>query len=277
MISLSPTDANALFDMPNLAEAFKQAFREQSQYLKEPTGSMFQPSFVLAYLKKAQDQVQLIDNVTHQPLINIEASYLCQTARAVVAAIATHELAAPSAKKLALIGASEDAKTCLALLSKLRQITELRVFDANAFATGVFCAHIARDLGITCVAESRLSDALFEAEIIITSMPNDLPYLFQGMLPETSHVTSLMTTTTVEFSQDLLLEAQVFCDDKIAITYKGLLAKTGLDQLGIKADLAEVFSGIVKRTNELSIYTAGGLDWQDLLVAWHLYQLNTAT
>ena len=81
----------------------------------------------------------------------------------------------------------------------------------------------------------------------------------------------------MELSADLLSAARVVVDDRALAAQMGALGNVGLDAGAVHATLTEVLTGAVagrQSPAEITVYAPVGLPWQDLAIAWPVYQAS---
>jgi ornithine cyclodeaminase len=79
----------------------------------------------------------------------------------------------------------------------------------------------------------------------------------------------------VELSADLLSTARVVVDDRELAVRMGALGNVGLTADAAHATLTDVLTGRVpgrRSAEEVTVYAPVGLPWQDLAIAWPVYQ-----
>ena len=116
-----------------------------------------------------------------------------------------------------------------------------------------------------------------DADIIVTATWSTSPFLFPGMVAEGAHVTTLGADEPgkAEVSAELIETSRFFCDDRDLTLTTGALGNVGLGSGDIQAELGEVIAGVkAGRTSadDLTIYGGVGLAWQDLMVAWEVFE-----
>ncbi|MCA9838927.1 MAG: ornithine cyclodeaminase family protein [Trueperaceae bacterium] len=221
--------------------------------------------------------ILLFDQTTGDLKAVLESSLITAMRTGLVSALATHTLAREDAWNVALIGAGQQGRWQLRCLAMLRPLDQVVVYDSNPFAAGTFVAEMARELDAKFIPVANLSEALFDASIVLCATWSSFPFLFDGMLNEGTHVTSLGADELgkTELSEDLIAGSSYFCDDRRLTLEQGTLATLGLDENTLSAELGEVLAGLKpgrSYAEEQTLFTSIGLAWQDLLLAYQVYE-----
>jgi ornithine cyclodeaminase len=96
------------------------------------------------------------------------------------------------------------------------------------------------------------------------------------MVPAGAHITTLGADEPgrSEVAADLLERGRFFCDHRGLAVSMGAVGGAGLTEAIIQAELGEVLAGMKPgRTSadDITVFGAVGLPWQDLAAAWHVY------
>jgi ornithine cyclodeaminase/alanine dehydrogenase-like protein (mu-crystallin family) len=100
-------------------------------------------------------------------------------------AVATRSLARPDARRLAIIGAGEEAESHLIAMRLVRPIDKIVVWSRNRDKTEAF----ARKFEI--VAAPTMAAALSDADIICTTTSATEPFLAAAMIPSGAHLNAV--------------------------------------------------------------------------------------
>lgn len=217
----------------------------------------------------------LHDLATGAPLAILESSYLTALRTGLAGALGADVLALPDAVCVALIGAGVQARSQLAALRMVRELTSVQVFDSSLDAARTFALDpVCAGLGVT-VADS-VEGVLSGAQIAITSTWARQPFLFRHHLHPGLHITTLGPDQPgkCEVAAEALTAARVVVDDRDLALEMGAVGGAGLDAAAIHAELGEVIAG-VKRGREsfeqVTVFGSVGLAFQDLAAGWLAY------
>jgi ornithine cyclodeaminase len=187
------------------------------------------------------------------------------------AALATDVLAPPGASTVGVIGAGAQAEVTIRGLTALRPVERLAVHDHAPERAAEFLA----GQGIPGVVASTPQEVAKYAKIVVLATWSREPLLTAGDVRPGSHLTTLGADEPgkVELSADLLTAARVVVDEPGLVTQMGALGNVGLGLEAVHATLTGVLAGGIARSeDEITVYAPVGLPWQDLAIAWPVYQ-----
>jgi len=218
----------------------------------------------------------LHDLETGAPLAILESSYLTALRTGLAGALGADVLALPDACCVAIIGAGVQARSQLAALRMVREITSVQVFDsaleaAQHFALDPTCA------GLSVAVADSVEGALSGAHIAITSTWARQPFLFRRHLHSGLHITTLGPDQPgkCEVAAEALTAARVVVDDRKLAVEMGAVGGAGLSATAIHAELGEVIAGLQpgrETTEQVTVFGSVGLAFQDLAAGWLAYK-----
>ena len=127
----------------------------------------------------------VFDRETGLPKACLDASVLTALRTAAASAAATRLLARPDARRLAIIGAGEEAEGHVTAMRAVRSLEKIVVWSRNRDKTEAF----ARRLGIA--AAPTMAAALTDADIICTTTSATAPFLSAAMVPTGAHLNAV--------------------------------------------------------------------------------------
>jgi ornithine cyclodeaminase len=104
---------------------------------------------------------------------------------AAASAVATRLLARPDARRLAIIGAGEEAEGHIAAMRAVRPVEQVTVWSRNRDKTAAF----ADKHGVA--AAPTMAAALADADIVCTTTSATAPFLSAAMVPEGAHLNAI--------------------------------------------------------------------------------------
>ena len=125
------------------------------------------------------------DRETGLPKACLDASVLTALRTAAASALATRHLARADARRLAIIGAGEEAEGHIAAMRAVRPLEKIVVWSRNRDKTEAF----ARKHGIAAVPT--MAAALAEADLICTATSATEPFLAAAMVPVGCHLNAV--------------------------------------------------------------------------------------
>jgi ornithine cyclodeaminase len=127
----------------------------------------------------------VFDRKTGLPKACLDASVLTALRTAAASAVATRSLARPDARRLAIIGAGEEAESHLTAMRAVRTLETIVVWSRNRDKTEAF----ARKFGIA--AAPTMAAALTDADIICTTTSATEPFLAAAVIPKGAHLNAV--------------------------------------------------------------------------------------
>lgn len=144
----------------------------------------------------------------------VDASTVTEIRTGCVSAVATRLLARSDAHKLAMIGAGAQARSHLAAIRLVRDITEVTVYDLFPAAAERYAAEMSEKYGIPVKVAANVAEAVADADIICTLCPAKEPYLTRDMVKPGVHINAVGTFSPVtrEVASDLVAAARLYSD-----------------------------------------------------------------
>ncbi len=225
------------------------------------------------------ETISVFDSQTNDLLLSLNAASVAAIRAGVCAAIATNILAPKSIRRMAVLGTGTRVREYLMSLQHFRSIKELLVFDMNPFASGRFCAEMARQINGNLVAVNSLTEGLFEADVLLSQLVTDYPIIYQDMHDAVYLCSLIDDQYGIEFAPDVYANARVFCND--AANAKESLSDLQSALRGIEATNLQTLVHEKPNTQEeselSSLYLSTSSKWQDMIVARYFYERFTAT
>jgi ornithine cyclodeaminase/alanine dehydrogenase-like protein (mu-crystallin family) len=213
----------------------------------------------------------VFDRKTGLPRACLDASVLTALRTAAASAVATRVLARPDARRLAIIGAGEEAESHLIAMRLVRPLDTIVVWSRNRVKTEAF----ARKFDI--VAAPTMAAALIDADIICTTTSATEPVLAAAMIQSGVHLNAVGGSAPYmrELLPDCVPALSVFTDYRPSLEAQAgevIDARaTGLVPVDWQAtEIGEVIAGTRPgRTSDAqrTIYRSLGVASQDLVAA----------
>lgn len=293
---LTRSDIRRALDVPVVLEALRAGFLESSEIeplrirtdLPGPgTATALLPGVIPgipAYTVKVNAKfpgaapalrgVVCLHDLTDGTLLAVlDSSTITAWRTGLAAAIATDALA--PAGTVGVIGTGAQAATALAGLAALRQVDRLVLHDVVPEHAAEFLAR----QGIPGVVVSDPREVAAAAEVVVLATWSREPLLTAADVRPGSHLTTLGADEPgkVELSADLLTAARVIVDDRALAARMGAVGNVGLSADAAHATLTEILTGAAagrRSADEVTVYAPVGLPWQDLAIAWPVYQAS---
>jgi alanine dehydrogenase len=194
------------------------------------------------------------------------------------AALATDVLAAKTARTVGVVGTGAQAAMVVRGLQALREVEHLVGYDVDRARAKEFVA----TAGIPGAVVDSATGVAARAEIVVLATWSRKPLLTAADVRPGRHFTTLGADEPgkIEVGADLLAGARVVVDDARLAAAMGAIGNVGLDETSIAATLGEVLSNAKpgrESAAQVTVYAPVGLPWQDLAIAWPVYQAAQAT
>lgn len=205
---------------------------------------------------------------------------------AAASAVATDALARPDASVLAILGYGEQAHTHLAAMTRVRRISEVRVWGRSAERAAAFAAQAQAEHDLPVRAAPDVTVAVAGADIVCAVSAAAEPILLGRDVPEGCHVNLVGSSRAgpAEADDDLVARSRFFADHAQGVRLQGAeflnaqaSGRVGPDHL--LGEIGEVLDGTLPgrlSAADVTVYKSLGSIVQDLASAWRLYELAKA-
>jgi ornithine cyclodeaminase/alanine dehydrogenase-like protein (mu-crystallin family) len=236
------------------------------------------PSLGLPFIRGA---ILLIERESGALRAIVDATLVTAMRTAAAGALGVTALARPGAAKVALFGAGVQGTWHLGALHAVDRLGEARIFDVEPKRAEQLAEELTQSLGVEARAAGSPRDAADGADVVIAVTPSRVPILDGTLVLPGMHVSAFGADEPgkVELASELVRRAKVVVDDRALALTDGALnvgAMAGeLDGAVIHAELGEVLAGRKpgrERDDEITIFGAVGLAWQDLVAAELCYR-----
>jgi len=204
---------------------------------------------------------------------------------AAAGALGVTALARPGASKVALFGAGVQGTWHLGALHAIGRLDEARIFDVEPARAEQLAAELRSSLGVDARAAATPRIAADGADIVVAVTTSRAPIIDGELVKPGMHVSAFGADEPgkVELATSLVKAAKLVVDDRALALTDGAInvaAMSGaLDAGAIHAELGEVLAGRKPGragVDEITIFGAVGLAWQDLVAAELWYRQAVA-
>jgi len=236
------------------------------------------PAAGLPFLRGA---ILLIDRETGGLRAILDSSLVTAMRTAAAGALGVTALARPGASTIALLGAGVQGTWHLGALSAIGRLGEARIYDVAPARAEQLARELEKSLEIKARAATSPRDAIEGADVVVAVTTSRVPILDETLIKPGMHVSAFGADEPgkVELGAALCKRSKLVVDDRALSLTDGALnvaATAGeLDASAIHAELGEVLVGRAKgreRDDEITIFGAVGLAWQDLVAAELCYR-----
>lgn len=299
---LHNAEVRALLDMPDCIDALEQAFTALSHRnaINRPRARLIQKNGILHVLaasfmgagvlglktftvfRQGMRSVVLLFSAEDGRLLSItEADWLGRMRTGATSGLATRHLANPTAAQVALIGAGKQAETQLMGVCAARSIRTISVYSRRHPECVDFCQRMAQQLQIEVLPAASVSEAVEEADVVITATTSGEPVLDGTWLKPGCHLNVIGSNwpRRREIDDETLQRASLIVTDSIEqarLEAGDLLIPANAGNLDWESvwELADVVAGDGPQRNspyEITVYKAVGVALEDITIAARAY------
>jgi ornithine cyclodeaminase/alanine dehydrogenase-like protein (mu-crystallin family) len=242
--------------------------------------SVFPENFAKG-IQSHQGVVVLFDGESGAPVCILHAGEITAIRTAAASAVATDALARRDAKRLAVIGYGEQARTHARAISKIRKLDAITVWGRSAELAQTYAREMEAELGISVTPAPSARGCVADADIICTVTASATPVLQGAWVRPGTHVNIVGSSYAgpIEVDNDLVARSRFIADSREGVLAQGaefLHAKhaglVGDDH--IVAEIGQVLSGAIagrQSNDQITAYKSLGHIVQDLAAAKALY------
>lgn len=213
----------------------------------------------------------------------IEADYMGQLRTGAASGVATKYLARKDAQVAGIIGSGGQAKTQLEAVAAVRKLSIIRAFSRNTVKCQAFAKEMTERIGVPVQAVSSASDAVREADIVVTATTTATPVVSGADLARAVHINAIGANHAhkSELDAEAVASADVIVVDSVEQSRQeagDLIIAFHGDEIcwtGVKK-LSDVVAGKTSgRTSdsEVTLFKSNGIASWDLAVAMKVYAM----
>jgi ornithine cyclodeaminase len=232
-----------------------------------------------------QGAVMVFDPRTGALAALVHAGEVTRIRTAAASAAATDALARPEASVLTVLGYGEQAAAHVEAISRVRRLTEVRVWGRSPERAEAFAGRMAGLIAAPVRAAATAAEAARDADILCTTTASVEPVLLSGAVSDGAHVNLVGSSHAgpVEVDSALVARARYFADHAEGVRAQGsefltARAEGVIDDSHLLGEIGQVFSGDLigrMRARDVTLYKSLGHVVQDLAAArWLLQQTD---
>lgn len=207
----------------------------------------------------------------------IEARRLSRLRTGAATGVATDLLAKRGRINLAMIGAGEQARTQLAAVAAVRELSDISVFARNQETLRAFCADVSATTGQSLRPASSAAECIAHADVIITATDSETPVIHDSWLPANVHINTVGANAANRMELELATFARarlVATDDieQARIEAGEIIAGVGSGKMawGDISQLSDLMAKDIPRDG-LTIFKSLGAALEDVALASAIY------
>jgi alanine dehydrogenase len=229
--------------------------------------------------------IVLLDSTTGELLSLMDGRYITEARTAAVSAVSTRLLAREDAGTLAIFGSGVQARSHLRAISRVRPLSEVRVWSPNARNRDAFRDEMQPETSATISASTTPEDAVKNADLVVLATASRDPVVRNDWIADGTHIVAVgaCRPDQREMETALVRRARVFVDSKV-----GALAEAGdlvlpiregaFDAGHIAGELGELAAGTVegrRSGGEITVFKSLGMAVEDAAAAHLAYMRAT--
>lgn len=225
--------------------------------------------------------IQLLDGTTGYPLCIMDGSLITGYRTGGAGGLSARLLARRDSKKVAMIGAGNQARMQLKALCEVVDIQSVKVWDANSELIDTYKEEISTSLKLLVEPCKTAKEAVIDADIIVTTTPSKDMIVKDEWVKEGTHIIAI--GADMKGKQEL--DPKIFSRAKIYVNSKTQCIERGETQNPIEsgdikisdiyAELGEVLLGTKEarlNDSEITIFDSTGMGIQDNTLATLIYK-----
>jgi ornithine cyclodeaminase/alanine dehydrogenase-like protein (mu-crystallin family) len=210
------------------------------------------------------------------PLAIMDGVYVTAVRTGASAALATEALAAPDARRMALIGTGVVAWYSVLAINRVRpNLNEILVFSRSEHRRGAFAERAERELDVHVVPVGTVQEAVAGSDVIVTATNSPNPVLLGEHVDVNQHVNALGIRT--EIAPDAVKKCFVIGDGMQETINDGkfsvALAEGAVTLDELTCDLGQVLAGKVRpgEAGRPTLFDSSGVAIQDVACAQYVW------
>ncbi len=224
----------------------------------------------------------LFDSESGEPLAILDGAYLNPFKTGAVGAVGVDALARKDASTVGLIGSGAQARGQLRAVAEVRDLDFVRVYSTTRENREEFVSEMDAVLDCEVGAVESSSDAVSDAEIVVTATNSSEPVFDGDLLEPGTHVTAMGQYDTEKHDLDstTVSRAKYVLDlrERMSLDAGSLMAafdEGAIDGDHLHGELGEVLAGVVpgrEREEEITVFDSGGTGIETVAAASMLYE-----
>ena len=242
--------------------------------------SVFPENFAKG-VQSHQGVVVLFDGESGAPVCILHAGEITAIRTGAASAVATDALARKDAKRLAVLGYGEQARTHARAISRVRKLEAITVWGRSAERAQHYAREAEAELSIPVAPAPTARACVVDADIVCTVSAAKEPILEAKWLRPGTHANIVGSSYAgpVEVDNDLVVRARFIADSREGVLAQGaefLRAKEAglIGDDHIVGEIGQVLAGDIQgrqNAEQITAYKSLGHIVQDLASAWALY------
>lgn len=225
--------------------------------------------------------IMLLDGKTGYPICIMDGSLITAYRTGAAGGLSARVLARKEATKVAIIGSGTQARMQLLAINEVLKIDQVTVWSLDMESAQAYKKEIDMILSADVTCYSQVSEAVREADIIVTTTPSKSPILKNEWIKEGAHIIAVGADMAgkQELESGIFKRAKIYVDSKAQCIERGetrsAIVSQDILESDIYAELWEVLEGHKNNRsddNQITLFDTTGMGIQDNTLAEKLYK-----
>ena len=239
------------------------------------------PDNIHRHLPTVRATILLNDPTTAESLALVDGTRITSMRTGAAGGIAVKYLARSNASRIGFIGAGVQAYFQALAISKVRAITEVRIFDPSRDAQNKFSKQIRAFFDGKLVECNTISACIKDVDIIVTTTPSRSPIVEPEWVAPGTHINAMGADAPgkQELAPMILVKGRIIVDDITQASHSGEINVPLHDQLLSKKKVTLCLADVVSNKkqgrltrNQITIFDSTGLAIHDIASAGYIYR-----
>lgn len=258
----------------------KTCYSKSNQFISIKSASGYWDNPKVYNLPTMLATIMLIDGKTGYPLCIMDGSLITGYRTGAAGGLSAHLLARKNSKKVAIIGAGNQARMQLKAICEVLNIESVKVWDTNTELLAAYKEEISKSLNLLVETCETAKDAVIDADIIVTTTPSKNMIVKDEWIKEGTHIIAIGADMAgkQELDTKIFRRAKIYVDSISQCVERGetrnAIMSGDIKTTDIYAELGEILlKGKQARDNDtqVTIFDATGMGIQDNTLAELIY------
>lgn len=219
---------------------------------------------------------------TGAPISYMDGTYITAMRTAAASGVAVKYLARKDARVLGMIGAGYQSVFQLDAINKVMKIESVKIFDLIEKEAENLAVLARKKFGLNVRVVTTAEDAVRSSDVLVTVTPTRTPVVKREWVTEGMHINAVGADAPgkEELEAGILKHARLVIDDWEQTSRSGEInvpvSKGMITKASIYAEIGEIVAGAKPgrvSADEITIFDTTGLAIQDIITAWHVYEM----
>lgn len=224
--------------------------------------------------------IMLLDGKTGYPLCIMDGSLITGYRTGAAGGLSAYLLARKDSKKVAIIGAGNQARLQLKAICQVLNIESVKAWDTNTELLAVYKEEISKSLNLLVETCETAKDAVIDADIIVATTPSKNVIVKDEWIKEGAHIIAIGADMSgkQELDTKIFRRAKIYVDSISQCVERGetrnAIMSGDIKTSDIYAELGEVLLERKQARNndtQITIFDATGMGIQDNTLADLIY------